>query len=621
MNAKPVHLKSAAQIAGLVFLLIAWMALPASVRGQGTAFAYQGRLSDGGAPATGLYDMTFKVFDSGTNGNLQGCVVTNLATPVTNGLFTVTLDFGNQFPGSPRWLEIGVCTNRNGIFAALSPRQFVTAAPYAVTARTIQPGGIPAGTYTNAIVFSNAGNQFFGNAAGMTNLPFGALSAAAQGQVTNLIASGALTVQSNLTLLAAATLDTNFFTMLSSESLLVAPYTNLPPYLLTNPFYFSPARGPDYIQQAINSLPRYTDRQHVGGGAIAVLGINYFPSTLMLGNSGLAGNLMSYKLYCPTFTTGALVCQTNPCVKVFGYGNNSYMSDTAFAMDNLIISTLQNTTAVLFDVDLNVTDSDVEHCWFGYWPYLTNNMIVGAIEGLGTPNTQEGITVNDLVVQYTPGSTDRHVFNYNHLTGIDCLLVDCDHFQCEFNFFMECGGNQSLGVRRTDWPVTTPQGGQSMSQLLTLLWTGASVVMGQDEPHRNYTFKDNYFYMCAGAYFTIWPQANFFSYQDAYEGTTYSALTPAGIQLNMINSDAGADSYTLNPDNSMSNDSGMRGALWLEANRYPFNNNGSSLVNLKAANLTGTVAPSLLPGITTNFSPGGFTLCITNGLIMKITSP
>jgi len=590
-------------------------------RAQGTAFTYQGQLGDGGVPANGSYDFTFAIFDSYTNGIQQGPTITNAATAVDDGLFLVTLDFGNQFPGANRWLQIAVCTNGAGNFVPLSPRQLLAPAPYAVTAGTIVAGGLPAGTYTNAIIFNNAADQFSGNGAGMTNLPFGSFSAAAQTQVTNAASAAAAALQASLNALAAGTMDTNLFALLSSQCLLVSPYTNLPPYLLTNPFYFSPAKGPNYIQLAINSLPAYTDRLHVGGGEIAVVGINYFPNTLVFANSGFEGNIMSYRIYAPAFTTAALVCQTTPCIHVFGYGNGGYGSDTGFEMDNLIVSTLQNTTAMLFDLDVAVTDSDVEHCWFGYWPYLTNQMVVGKFQGLATPNTGEGISKNDLVVAYTPGSTDRHVFRYNHLTGIDCLLVDCDHFQCDYNFFMECGGNSSMGVRSTDWPVASPQAGPSLSQLATLFWTGASVVLGQDQPHRNDTFTDNYFYMCVGGYYTAWSQNNFHSYQDSYEGTGFSALSPAGIQLNMINSDATADSYTYNSDNSFNNDYGIRGAVWLEANQFPFNGNGSSLTGLKAANLVGTVPVGDLPGVTTNISTGTATFYITNGLVMRVTSP
>src|SRR5688572_21706947 len=62
---------------------------------QGTAFTYNGRLNSGTAPANGLFDLRFWIYDST---NLPGTVVagpfTNNATDVTNGLFTVTLDFG-----------------------------------------------------------------------------------------------------------------------------------------------------------------------------------------------------------------------------------------------------------------------------------------------------------------------------------------------------------------------------------------------------------------------------------------------------------------------------------------------------------------------------------------------
>src|SRR5215831_785436 len=103
---------------------------------QGTAFTYQGRLDSGGSPATGLYDLTFAVYDSA---NLPVTLIagplTNSATPVTNGLFTVLLDFGaGVFTGPNRWLEIGVRSNAPGSFATLAPRQSLLPAPYAIFA-------------------------------------------------------------------------------------------------------------------------------------------------------------------------------------------------------------------------------------------------------------------------------------------------------------------------------------------------------------------------------------------------------------------------------------------------------------------------------------------------------
>src|SRR5271156_1352449 len=79
---------------------------------QGTAISYQGRLMDAGSPANGDYDLTFSVFDDPGAGNQVGGSLTNAPTAASNGLFTVTLDFGTGvFDGAPRWLEIGVRTN------------------------------------------------------------------------------------------------------------------------------------------------------------------------------------------------------------------------------------------------------------------------------------------------------------------------------------------------------------------------------------------------------------------------------------------------------------------------------------------------------------------------------
>lgn len=104
---------------------------------QGTAFTYQGRLDDGAAPANGLYDLTYTLFTVSSGAGQVGSTLLGNATSVSNGLFTVTLDFGANFPGADRWLEIAVRTNGGGAFTTLIPRQPLTATPYAVTAGTV----------------------------------------------------------------------------------------------------------------------------------------------------------------------------------------------------------------------------------------------------------------------------------------------------------------------------------------------------------------------------------------------------------------------------------------------------------------------------------------------------
>jgi len=129
---------------------------------QGTAFTYQGRLNSGGNPANGSYDLTFALYDAASGGTQQGNTVTNSALAISNGLFTVLVDFGNQFPGANRWLEIGVRTNGPGSpgFVTLSPRQQVASAPYSITAATvtgpINGASILAGTVTGTQLAAGA---------------------------------------------------------------------------------------------------------------------------------------------------------------------------------------------------------------------------------------------------------------------------------------------------------------------------------------------------------------------------------------------------------------------------------------------------------------------------------
>jgi photosystem II stability/assembly factor-like uncharacterized protein len=168
-----------------------------SLRAQGTAFYYQGKLNDGGSAANGNYDFQFSLYDAPTNGNLIAGPLTNLAVTVTSGLFTTNIDFGAVFTGTNYWLAIGVRTNGStNAFTTLEPLQPLLPVPYAIFANSASNlnGTLPAaqlsgtlssaqisGTYTDAVNFTNSGNNFYGsyagNGIGLTNLNGSQISA------------------------------------------------------------------------------------------------------------------------------------------------------------------------------------------------------------------------------------------------------------------------------------------------------------------------------------------------------------------------------------------------------------------------------------------------------------
>jgi hypothetical protein len=122
---RPIKMFTA--VSGYLAVACLLTSLVTVVRGQGTAFTYQGRLTDGGSPANGIYDLRFILYTADPGGNQQGPVLTNIAVQVSAGQFVVTLDFGSDaFPGADRFLDIAVRTNGFGAFSILSPRQKLT---------------------------------------------------------------------------------------------------------------------------------------------------------------------------------------------------------------------------------------------------------------------------------------------------------------------------------------------------------------------------------------------------------------------------------------------------------------------------------------------------------------
>ncbi len=125
------------QICKSLFIVLVFILGATAALAQTTAFTYQGKLVENGNLANTNYDFQFKLFDTATigTGAQQGStqMLTNVA--VTNGIFTVNLDFGvcaTCFNGANRFLEISVKQTSGGVFTTLGPRQQITSTPYAV---------------------------------------------------------------------------------------------------------------------------------------------------------------------------------------------------------------------------------------------------------------------------------------------------------------------------------------------------------------------------------------------------------------------------------------------------------------------------------------------------------
>jgi hypothetical protein len=130
----------------------------------GTGFTYQGLLNQSGMPANGTFTFQFLLYDAATAGTQIGSTQTKTIL-VSNGLFTTVLndagEFGSSaFNGEARYLEIRVSDNGGTSYTTLTPRQSLTAAPYA---HSLRPGATISSTLNNASVLNLANNDLDGS--------------------------------------------------------------------------------------------------------------------------------------------------------------------------------------------------------------------------------------------------------------------------------------------------------------------------------------------------------------------------------------------------------------------------------------------------------------------------
>ncbi len=135
-----------------------------------TSFTYQGELQTSGQPASGSFDLRFRLYDAAGSGSQIGSDICRNDLFITNGRFVVNLDFGDVFTGQKRFLEIDVrpdagadCTITTG-FETLAPRQELTASPNA----TFALNASSTATAGNALTLNGQNPAFYQNAANLT---------------------------------------------------------------------------------------------------------------------------------------------------------------------------------------------------------------------------------------------------------------------------------------------------------------------------------------------------------------------------------------------------------------------------------------------------------------------
>lgn len=214
-------------------MLANWALATLSAAPVGTAFTYQGHLSEGGAPCTGLYEFRFSLFDGPAGGRAVAGPLSLAAVAVTQGVFSVVLDFGaGAFTGEARWLELDVrAQGSTAEFTALAPRQALTPTPYAWRAASAGTAGaasnllqtLPDTQLSSNVVLLNSSPRFSGvvtaagfqgDGAGLRNLPLTALGLGDAISPPGLTLSATLEVKSTALpfpsmLMAVTTADVN----------------------------------------------------------------------------------------------------------------------------------------------------------------------------------------------------------------------------------------------------------------------------------------------------------------------------------------------------------------------------------------------------------------------------
>jgi hypothetical protein len=502
-----------ARIGGLIVLLLSGAEM--RIFGQSPRFTYQGRLSDSGDPANGVFDLRLTIYDSLLGGNAAGGPITNANTVVSNGLFAVQLNCAaGAFTGADRWLEIAVRTNgSSGAYQELSPRQPLTPTPYALRAASatsfaglisdsqlstnVARLGSSTQVFTGTVQFSNAASSFagsfVGNGAGLSNID-----------------TAVRVFPGNVVIGPQGQIDTTGTTTAG-------------------------------IQEAIYALPQAADANSAGGGTVVLApGTYYTTETILVDCIPSRTNPVTIKLVGPGRTAGGITYAGTTPKSAIKVGRPYGFNRVGFEASGLWVASVSNwPTNIIYLAGFSdgaanyatgpfggIYSATIRDCWVGWWDAMTNNSPFGFAPGErfdDSPGKHNLVGV-DVVCNYGGAIVIENCF-FDGCMGVGWAT---DHGTIRGNQFQNCGIGAFNQVN--DWPSTSPffMGAAITCREPPELWNGNDV----------WSFENNIFINCFLPYFAGNGHQDhpLFSYGDQIEpGPIRDFVATAGRQWTAVN--------------------------------------------------------------------------------------